>query len=392
LRTTYSSDLEDTPAAAPVRALIDYRPALRSRTGVGEYAHELAAALLARAAADPSRRLRLSLFSSSWKDRLRTAPELCGATPIDRRVPVTVLNFLWHRLEWPTVEMLANRRFDVVHSPHPLLIPSRRAAQVVTIHDLDFLTHPERTRGEIRRDYPALVREHALRAHAIVVSSHFTADQVERQLGIPRERIAICSPGAPDWRPRPRAPRDGYLLFFGTLEPRKNLGVLLDAYERLLQDAAPPPPLLIAGRPAEGSAQWLARIAAPPLAGRVTYTGYVAPDDRQALYAGATLLVMPSFNEGFGLPVLEAMTAGVPVVASRAGSLPEVLGGAGILVDPHDAADVAAGLRRVYAVPECAAECVTRGLARAGSYRWSETAKRIHDIYRVAVARRARSR
>ena len=97
--------------------------------------------------------------------------KLAGATIIDRRVPVKVLNFAWHRLEWPAAETLARAQFDVTHSSHPLLLPARDAAQVVTIHDLNFLAHPERTRAEIRRDYPALVRSHAQRADRVVVPS-----------------------------------------------------------------------------------------------------------------------------------------------------------------------------------------------------------------------------
>lgn len=367
--------------------LIDYRPALRQRTGAGEFTHELSAALLARSAVDAARPVDLTIFSSSWKDRLSATPELRGAGCVDLRIPVALLNVLWHRLEWPRADRLAHRALDVVHSSHPLLMPAVDAAQVITIHDLDFLSHPERTRAEIRRDYPRLVRDHASRAHAIVVPSRFTAGEVERRLEVPADRIAICSPGAPDWHPRARPPRDGYLLFFGTLEPRKNVGVLLDAYAGLLEAGPPPPPLLLAGRAGPEAAPWLARLTAPPLRGRVTHVGYVEPDKREALYAGATLLVLPSLDEGFGIPVLEAMAAGVPVVAANRGALPEVLGDAGVLVNPIDPEDVAAGLRSVYGDPTCAARCVERGLARVGCYRWTDTARCAYDAYRAAVAR-----
>ena len=117
-------------------------------------------------------------------------------------------------------------------------MPTRRAAQVITIHDLDFLAHPERTRAEIRRDYPDLVREHARRAARILVPSQFTAGEVEARLGVARDKISVCPPGAPNWRPRAR-PMNGYILFFGTLEPRKNITGLLDAYERLLAPNSP---------------------------------------------------------------------------------------------------------------------------------------------------------
>ncbi len=110
-----------------MRVLIDYRPALRERSGVGEYTHQLVTALLAASPPRESRNgFELTLFSSSWKDRLDASPELAGARTIDRRIPVRLLNLAWHRLDWPPVESLGGGRFDVTHSSHPLLLPSRR--------------------------------------------------------------------------------------------------------------------------------------------------------------------------------------------------------------------------------------------------------------------------
>src|SRR5262245_49009664 len=180
--------------------------------------------------------LDLTVFSSSWRDRLVLAPELQGIAAVDRRVPVSLLNIAWHRCGWPPAELMTGRSFDVTHSSHPLILPSRHAASVVTIHDLYFLSHPERTRREVRRDYPTLVGGHARRADTILVPSQFTARDVTERLGVDQSRIACCPPGAPDWPARTTTPKDGYLLFFSTLEPRKNVGGLLDAYERLIAD------------------------------------------------------------------------------------------------------------------------------------------------------------
>jgi glycosyltransferase involved in cell wall biosynthesis len=304
---------------------------------------------------------------------------------------VRLLNFAWHRLGWPAAETLAPGPFDVVHSPHPLLVPSRDAAQVITIHDLDFLTHPERTRAEIRRDYPSLARAHAQRADAVLVPSAYTAGEVERRLGVPHDRLAICPAGAPEWTPRAVAPKDGYVLFFSTLEPRKNVGGLLDAWELLLGSAKPGvPQLVLAGRATDEAKPWLDRITRPPLAGAVRHIGYVDAADRRALYEGARLLVQPSFDEGFGMPVLEAMSLGVPVVAANRGSLPEVLGGAGLLVDPDQPADIAQAIARLLPDEGLAAACAEKGIARARAFRWDETAHRVYDTYREAIERRAR--
>ena len=379
-----------------MRVVIDYRPALRERSGVGEYTHQLVTAMLA---ASPPREsptgLELSLFSSSWKDRLDASPELAGARTIDRRIPVRLLNLAWHRLEWPPVEWLGGGRFEVAHSSHPLLLPSKTAAQVVTIHDLNFVAHPERTRAEIRRDYPRLARDHANRADRVIVSSTFAAGEVAHVLGVPAERIAVCPAGAPGWSPRATAPRDGYLLFFGTLEPRKNVGGLLDAYERLVgrpfrgASITNIPELVLAGRATAEARPWLERIERPPLKGRVRHIGYVESANRQALYEGARLLVHPSFEEGFGLTVLEAMSLGVPVVAARRGSLPEVVGDAGPLVDPDNPDDIANAIAQLLADDAYAAACAGRGLVRARAFSWETTAHKVLDVYRQAIAHRA---
>ncbi|MBI3048836.1 MAG: glycosyltransferase family 4 protein [Acidobacteria bacterium] len=372
-----------------MRILIDYRPALRERTGVGEYMHNLVRAYARRHAGDGT---DVAVFTSSWKDRPAEglASEL-AARVVDRRVPVRLLNYLWHRMEWPPIETLGIAA-DVVHAAHPLLIPTRHAAQVVTFHDLFFLGAPEATRAEVRRDYPALAHEHAQRADAVVVNSRYTASLVERTFGVLPTRVHVCPPGPPAWRALgrgPHVPRDGYVLFVGTLEARKNVGALLDAYARLLERRPAAAPLVLAGKSTPDAGAWLARLTRPPLAGRVRHLGYVV--DREELYAGAHLLVLPSRDEGFGIPVLEAMSAGIPVVAANRGALPEVLGDAGLLVDPDDAEGLAAALERMLTDEAFADQCAARGLARAREFSWDRAATTLHVAYQAAIAnRRAR--
>jgi glycosyltransferase involved in cell wall biosynthesis len=372
-----------------VRVLLDYRAALRERSGVGEYTHQLVRALIARGTDAAGAPLSVTVFSSSGRDRLIDDPELRGAQRVDLRIPVRLLNLAWHRLGWPPVEALTGSPFDITHSMHPLIMPARAAAQVVTVHDLDFMQHPERTQAEIRRDYPALAAAHATRADQVIVVSRFTAGQVSRQLGVPDDRISVCSPGRPDWQPRPEEPREGYVLFFGTLEPRKNIGVLLDAYERLLAKGADAPPLVLAGRATEQSQPWLERLSRPPLQGHVRHLGYVADDDRYGLYAGARLLVQASHEEGFGLPVLEAMTVGVPVIAARAGALPEVGGDAVVLVTPGDASELAEALHAMIINGSMRRACSAQGLREAERYDWTRTADATVTAYASAIAHRS---
>jgi glycosyltransferase involved in cell wall biosynthesis len=362
-----------------VRIVIDYRPALRERTGVGEFAHRLAEALVREGG--PTR--RVTLFSSSWKDRLPAAL-VDGADMADCRVPVRLLNLLWHRTGWPTVEALTGD-LDVVQSLHPLLPPTRRAAAFSTIHDLDFLDHPERTTAEIRRDYPALVRSHAAKADGILVPSAYTASRVTARLGVPADRITVFPPFAPEWHPRQDPPAGGPILFVGTVEPRKNVPGLIAAYERLVAFHPGAPRLVIAGRvPPAGEALLRAGPAAP----RIDRRGYVSDAERRRLYETASMLVLPSFEEGFGLPVAEAMCVGVPVVVSRAGSLPDLVGDAGLTVEPGDRDGLAAAMQQVLEDPTLRRRLVEAGFARARAFDPAAAARRVLRAYEAAILRR----
>jgi glycosyltransferase involved in cell wall biosynthesis len=367
-----------------VHVTIDYRPALRQPSGAGEYIRRLVEALR-----DLDGTVDLTIFSSSRKDRLDTTG-LDGVHAVDRRVPVAVLNAAWHWLEWPPVERLTGRPTDVAHSPHPLLLPTRTGAQVLTIHDVDFLKHPERTAREIRRDYPRLARAHARRADRILVPSSYAAGEVMTHLLVPRERVSLCPPGAPDWAAREREPAAGYILFVGTLEPRKNLDRLLTAYASIRARRPSAPGLRLAGRATDESGTILDRLREPPLAGAAEHVGYVPEEQQRALYLGAVMLVIPSLEEGFGLPALEAMSLGVPIVSSNRGSLPEVLGSAGLLVDPERPDELAAAIERLLDEPGLRERLSAEGTSRAKAFTWRDTARRVVEAYGQAIERRRR--
>lgn len=371
-----------------MRILIDYRPALVTRTGVGEYVHHLAEALVRVSAG----RDEITLFASSWKDRL-TRKAIPGTLVADSRVPSRALTALWHRRGWPPVEWLAGGPFDIVQSARPTLVPARSGIRLTTVHDLDFLNHPERTQAEFAGRYAALAARHAGEADHIIAISAFTAGEVEARLGVPRNRITVCRPGRPAWTVRTAPPPAslGYLLFVGTLEPRKNVGGLLDAYGRLVARNPQAPPLVLVGRTVAESAPVLARLEQHPFAGRVQRRGYIPDDERQALYAGATALILPSFFEGFGLPVLEAMTVGVPVIASDRGALPEVLGDAGLLVSPDDPEELAAAMQRVVTDARLAAMLGARGARRSLTFDWMTAATALRETYDALTTRTRRA-
>jgi glycosyltransferase involved in cell wall biosynthesis len=375
-----------------VRILVDYRPALRERTGVGEFVHELGKALADQPQRDQND--QIAIFTSSWKDRPdpALASEMPSVRVFDSMVPVRGLVWAWNRLEWPPVEWLAGTH-DVVHSQSPLLIPSSGAAQVVTIHDLDFLRHPDQMSAEIRRDYPALARSHAARAHGVIVSSQYAAGEVTRELQLDASRVHVCPPGRPAWaddvRKRRAAKPGTHILFMGTLSLRKNVGTLLEAYSQLRAKRPGAPPLVLAGHRTPASARWEARCEEPPLKGHVTITGYVDSARKIDLYADAVMLVLPSYEEGFGLPVLEAMACGVPVIVSSRGSLPEVAGPAASPIDPDDAEAFTAAMQTLLDAA-AAASAAERGRSQASRYSWDACAAAALTAYTAAMEVHAR--
>jgi len=372
---------------ARVDILIDYRPALRQRTGVGQYVHGLATSLAARLDAHDS----LTLFSSSWKDRL-PASVVPDAKQIDARVPVRLLNLAWHRLEWPPIEFLTAHHPDVVHSLHPLLIPSRSAARVVTVPDLYFLDRPEHTAAEIRRDYSSLAESHVRRADGVVVISRYTGRQVAQRFEISPDRITVCYPGKPSWSRRPDPGVSGPVLFLGTVEPRKNVARLIEAYAAILHRRPDTPDLVIAGRLDIPREELLSRASAVVgLSARVSFAGYVDEAERKRLLSTASMLVLPSLDEGFGIPALEAMTIGLPVIASNRGALPEVVGDAGILIEPEDVRGLAAAIERVLTDDYLRRSLSAKGVERADQFSWGASAEALYGAYRAASSRRQRS-
>jgi alpha-1,3-rhamnosyl/mannosyltransferase len=174
----------------------------------------------------------------------------------------------------------------------------------------------------------------------------------------------------------------------GTLSLRKNVGTLLEAYARLRATVPDAPPLVLAGHRTPASARWEARAGQPPLKGHVTITGYVDSAQKIDLFANATMLVLPSYEEGFGLPVLEAMACGVPVIVSDRGSLPEVAGAAADPIDADDAEGFARAMQAVVAGD--AREGIERGVAQAAKYNWPACAAEARKAYQSAIEVRLR--
>jgi glycosyltransferase involved in cell wall biosynthesis len=371
-----------------MRVGLDLRPSLARPTGVGAYVLALAQRLPALAPQD-----RFFYFSASLRDRYAPKAWPPNVKLVDRRLPVRALNLAWHRLEWPSLDRLVVSPLDLVHSPHPLLLPSKRAKKIVTLHDLFFLKHPDLTDAEIRRDYPDLVRDHVRRADGVICVSEHTASEARLLLDVSAAKIAVIPNGVdPTFREpidagavdavlaRHRLPR-GALLYVGSEEKRKNLVNLAMAYMGLAGRRRRSIPHLILVGPGSHWAQGGA-IMGP----QIHALGFLETIEIRALMAASTALVLPSLEEGFGLPVVEAMAAGLPVICSRGSALEEVAGDAATLVNPLDTRSIADGIESILDNPGKAETQRQRGFQRSQLFSWDVTAARTLEFYRKVLA------
>ncbi|MFQ5945450.1 MAG: glycosyltransferase family 4 protein [Anaerolineae bacterium] len=304
-----------------------------------------------------------------------------------------------HRLEqWILPLELLPLRLDLLHSPD-FIPPLRRTFRsVITVHDLAFLRDPAILTAQSSRYYGQVGRA-AHSADRIVVPSHATQRDAVELLGVSPEKVTVIPEAAdPQFQPwdgdeealSAEASRLGvegpFLLFVGTLEPRKNLPLLLRAYRQLLDEAASDIRLVIAGRPGWLYQEIFDLTEELKLSDEVLFLSHVPPEDLRLLYCAAEIYLHPASYEGFGLPPLEAMACGTPVVAAATSSLPEVVGDAGILVDPADAEAWTAAIHRLLAEPALRTDLKERGLARAGRFSWDETARKTLAVYRSVLS------
>ena len=290
---------------------------------------------------------------------------------------------------------------DVFHATnHMFPFRLRTARTVLTIHDITILLFPEwHPADRLAMMGPALAPA-AARADRIVVPSHHTRNDVLERLSVAPERVVVVPGGIdPIFRPQPESevatrlaplglrPRE-YLLFLGTIEPRKNLTRLLQAMESAGPEVGV---LVLAGGRGWNNAPIRDAMTRLARAGRIRDLGYVDDDLRRPLLSGARGFVYPSLYEGFGLPPLEAMACGTPVLTSSVSALPEVMGDAALYVDPTDVAALAEALTRIWRDETLRAELRTRGLARATTFSWDRTARLTLDVYRAVLEEAPRS-
>ncbi len=382
---------------------IDYTAAARQRAGIGRYTRELITALLTLES--PYQYVIFAamggLDPGCWEletGRLRASSIQYPASSVEHRVSSRIqfrplplsddwLARLWHRLRLPIPVEAITGPLDVFYSPDFALPPTRRTTRtLLTVHDLSFLRYPDAFVPALLRYLERVVPRSISRADLVLADSAHTQSDIVSLLGVSPDKIQVLYSGV-DSRFRPQAEpgeierlqaRYGlgggpYVLSVGTLQPRKNYVRLIRAFSQLTNQ--PAHQLTIAG-----GRGWLYQkifAEAEQHGDRVRILGFVDEADLPAVYRNAALFAFPSLYEGFGLPVLEAMACGVPVVCSNGSSLPEVAGDAALLVDPLNTDGLAEAMARALEDADLRREMIARGLARATRFTWEQAARQL---------------
>ncbi len=372
-----------------MRVALYANPVLDHGVGVGTYCTELARHLPLVA---PNH--EFVLFYNSFKRAKEAGPILNALAPSPNvRVQLNTgfnraIAKAW-RFGFPPIEAFTGS-LDVYHGTNCFSAPTRKARRIVTVHDLTPLLFPQWHTREVR-NYASELRRTIHQQDLIITISEATRRDLERCLGVPPDRVRVIPlAAAGHFRPPTSATlpevleRLGihrpYVLHTGTLEPRKNLVRLLAAFAQATDDHD----LVLVGTRGWLSSEIHSAIERLNLGDRVKITGYIAPEDLPAVYAGAAVFCYPSLYEGFGLPPLEAMACGTPVITSGISSLPEVVGDAAILIDPNEEETITDALSRVLSDRTLQQDLRQRGLARAATFDWARTARETVAAYQEA--------
>ncbi len=370
---------------AGVSIYLDVSAAVHRRAGLGRYAESLAQGM---AAEIPE---QLALFYN----REHGIEPLAGL----ETVPHATVNLgykPWRMVVWAgQLSRMSLGRLvpgaKLFHATEHLLMPLRHIPTVMTVHDLIFRSLPEHHKPLNRWYLNATMPLYCKRADHIIAVSEATRRDLVAAYHLPPEKITVIyEAAAPHFKPQPQAAQDRvravyglpehYLLYVGTIEPRKNLERLLSAWAPLYR-AGECPPLVIVGKRGWLSDGFFAALHACPAQDGVILTGYVRDADLPALYTAATVFVFPSLYEGFGLPILEAMACGTPVICSNSSSLPEVAGEAALLADPTDVEAMREALRALVLDQDRRVELRARGLQQASNFSWAQAVKQTLDVY-----------
>ncbi len=379
-----------------MKIAIDIRPLRDVMTGIGRYLYKLIESL-----GECDRQNEYLLFWSNLKiPPPEGLPKRDNIRTLAFRVPGKMVTALWAYTPFPPVEAFTGE-IDVFHAPCFQVPPARRAARIFTIHDLIPVTHPEMAIPSSVRHFRPRVKAYARRADLIVAISEATARDIVDYLDVPREKIVVIYQGttflpkAPEEQVRAVRKRymleKDYILFVSRLDPRKNLARLFLAFERsgLSKDFD----LVIAGPKGWHMEEMTRTWQDISCKKEIRWLDYIKDDELSALYGGAVFLAFPSLLEGFGLPILEAMSVGCPVLTSNVSSMPEVGGEAALYVDPYEVDSIADGLVRLVGDSTLRAKLSTAGHERVKIFTWDKTARQMIEAYgRASEMARSKSK
>lgn len=369
-----------------MKVALDGEPLLGRRTGVGNFTLGLLQGLADLGGLD------VNVYAVTWRMRPELAERLpAGVGLIGRPMPARPIRALWERRLALPLEVFSGP-LDVVHGTNFVVPPTWRAARVVTVHDLTPLHFPKMCQPETLV-FPQFVRRAVRRGAWVHTHSHFVADEVVHAFGADPARVRVVWSGVPPMAPAgaaPPLPFRRYILAVGTVEPRKDYPGLVQAFDSLAADR-PDLGLVIVGADGWGAEDFRAAVARSHHRDRIVQLGYLDDASLTAVLGDAALLAYPSRYEGFGYPPLQAMAAGIPVVATTAGSIPEVVGDAAVLVTPGDPDDLGQAMAALLDDRDRAGRLGEAGRERAGIFSWEACARGIRAIYSEAASRTTRA-
>lgn len=375
-----------------MRIGLDGIPLASLWTGIGHYTSELAHNL---ARIDPA--LEVELISPV--PILATNAEEASELPFNLRVVETGTHLLWWLAGLPLY--LRRASLSIFHGTNYDVPLWGHATKVVTIHDLSLLLHPETHPGNLvsraRRRLPLMART----ATMIITATESVKQEICEHLKVAPSKVAV-TPYAARHNFRPLPPEEAteirkrlnvaeeFLLFVGTIEPRKNLITLVKALNEIRRSTSLRPQLVIAGKEGWLSDELLSYIQQSGLADQIRFLGYVADRDLRALYSTCRMCIYPSLYEGFGLPPLEAMACGAPVITSRIPSIMETVGSAARLISPTGVEDLAAAIVELLGDENRRSQLAQAGIERAAEFTWEKTARATLDVYEEALRRKVK--
>ena len=364
-----------------MKVALELQPCCGNRSGIGTYAYELAK----RLTAEDGLEFCGNLFNFAGRnDNSQSLGEIAIPVRESKVFPYGVYRRIWNWAPIPYQRLFPGKA-DLTVFFNYIVPPCIGGRVITTIHDMTWLRFPETMdRRNLRRLREGMDRS-ILRSDHILTISQFSKQEIVNLLDVPEERISIvpCAPSlSGDVEDFARCAgkfhlTKPYLLYLGTIEPRKNLVRLLNAYSLLKKEQGIAHQLVLAGGRGWESEEiyWTAEDT-----DGVVFTGYLTAAEKNALYQNAAAFVFPSLYEGFGIPPLEAMSLGCPVVCANTASLPEVVGDAARLVDPLDEADIAQGIWDVISNRKYATRLVSLGYQQAEKYTWTASAKKFREV------------